>query len=173
MEYQEVKILSKNDWKPIYELASLRLFSIFYPDSLHPRYYYQVSRDASEDGVFMDINSRAQYPAELVKVTNEDRETRASRFLKIQGVSDVPSSLKSNDIRETILKKINKKYSDVNQRILVLDASECVPFKWSDIWASVAEFSSSAPFYAIYALQSYGEMPEILVLKQPPVMGIF
>ena len=112
MEDQEVKSLSKNDWKPIYELATVRLFSISFPTPSNPSYFFEVNRDLSEDGVLINVNSGEYHPAELVRVTDENKEVASNRSLKQRGLTEPYSAFGADEIRRTIRKKIEKKYSE-------------------------------------------------------------
>jgi hypothetical protein len=163
MDYQTAKSLSKNEWKPIHELNILRLFSIFYPDKNNPRFNLEPARNDSEDGVLIDIISGYYHPAELVKVTTEEREVENSKLLKKTAIS-TPRELLGIDV---VLKTINRKatkYSDTHERILIVDVSECIPLSWDDKWSPVITHCLLTNFFAIYAVQCISE-PKITVLK--------
>jgi len=158
--------LSKNDWKPIQEFSNLKSFVNNYPNKNSPRFEYYLPRDISEDAALQDLVSGNIYPAELVRVTNEKIAAETAQLIKERGVGNPNASYFAEEVIKTIQNKINKNYSDVKERILVINADECVPFSWVDKWQPVITYAMKAPFHAVYAIQHNMEKTDILELKK-------
>ncbi|MDD4989597.1 MAG: hypothetical protein PHV42_04205 [Candidatus Pacebacteria bacterium] len=133
-----------------YEPNVLEAFVQSCRDNGGPNFLLGQRRFAGEDGTLTDQDTGKIFSAELTEIADENIKKRNAYLIKKKGVGEAYESYGAKQAIETIKKK-EEKYSDLEERILILDAFSCVPFSWVDYWQPIIDYGQKTRFAGIYA----------------------
>lgn len=116
-----------------------------------PNFSLGPRRCPTEDGILINDDTGQVFSAELTEVAKEDIKARTAYLIKKTGVGEAYESYKAEQVIQAIKKK-EQKYLDIKDKILILDAFSCIPFRWNDYWKPVIDYGQKTKFAAIYAV---------------------